>query len=94
MVGQMTDRPDLPGPNLRRGPRPLLLHLTLAAMRSAVSRGTSLNWSNDWLMSNVASAAILQSIQQAAATGIIDVRAAVAAEATRQDADLIAGIAT
>jgi polyhydroxyalkanoate synthase subunit PhaC len=89
----MTDRPDLPGPNLRRGPRPLLLHLTLAAMRSAVSKGTSLNWSNGWPMSNVASAAILRSIQQAAAIETIDVQTAVAAEAIRQDTDLIAGIA-
>lgn len=93
MAGQMTDRPDLPGPNLRRGPRPLLLHLTFAAMRSAISNGTSLNWSNDWPMSSAASATILRSIQQAAASANIDVGAAVAAEATRQDADLIAGIA-
>jgi poly(3-hydroxyalkanoate) synthetase len=93
MVGPMTDRPDLPGPNLRRGPRPLLLHLTLAAMRSAVSRGTSLNWNDGWPMSNAASTAILQSIQQAATTATIDVQAAVAVEASRQDIDLIAGIA-
>jgi poly(3-hydroxyalkanoate) synthetase len=44
-------------------------------------------------MSNAASAAILQSIQQAAGTANIDIQAAVAAEATRQDAALITGIA-
>jgi polyhydroxyalkanoate synthase len=34
-------RPEEPGPLLRRGPRPLLLHLTLAMLRSSVSHATS-----------------------------------------------------
>ncbi|MEI7710492.1 MAG: alpha/beta fold hydrolase [Rhodospirillales bacterium] len=39
----MTDRPDAPGPMRRRGPRPLLLHLTLAMLKSSVSGGGSPN---------------------------------------------------
>jgi polyhydroxyalkanoate synthase len=37
-----------PGPLHRRGPRPLLLHLTLAMTRSAVSSGASPSWSGTW----------------------------------------------
>jgi poly(3-hydroxyalkanoate) synthetase len=33
---------------LRRGPRPLLLHLSLAMMKSAASNGGWLNWSAAW----------------------------------------------
>ena len=39
----MTDRPDAPRPMRRRGPRPLLLHLTLAMLKSSVSGGGSPN---------------------------------------------------
>ncbi len=89
----MTARADTPGPLVRRGPRPLLLHLTLAILRSNVSRGTSPLWNADWQTSSVA--AILQSIQQAVHDGCYDdaFLTAVVAETLRQDAALIEGIA-
>jgi polyhydroxyalkanoate synthase len=43
----MTERLDAPGPMLRRGPRPLLLHLTLAAMKSRASGGALANLKPD-----------------------------------------------
>ena len=78
---------------MRRGPRPLLLHLTLAMLRSNVSRATSPLWNADWPTSSVA--AILQSIQNAVLDGSHEneFSAAVVAETLRQDAALIAGIA-
>src|ERR1700760_1516296 len=89
----MTGRTDAPGPLMRRGPRPLLLHLTLAMLRSNVSRGTSPLWNADWQSSSVA--AVLQSIQSAIQHGSADgdFSAAVVAETLRQDAALIEGIA-
>ncbi|OJW25765.1 MAG: poly-beta-hydroxybutyrate polymerase [Rhodospirillales bacterium 69-11] len=88
----MTPRPDAPGPNQRRGPRPLLLHLTLAMLRSSVSRGTSPNWNRAWQDS---SAAIIDGLRASLASG--DAEAAfsrtVVNETLRQDAALIAGIA-
>ena len=88
----MTGPTDRPGPLMRRGPRPLLLHLTLAMLRSTVSRVTSPLWNADWPSS---SAAILQSIQNAVRDGNQggDFSAAVMAETLRQDAALIEGIA-
>ena len=88
----MTKRADTPGPLMRRGPRPLLLHLTLAMLRSNVSRGTSPLWNADWQTS---SAAILQSIQSAVQDGNheSEFSASVVAETLRQDAALIEGIA-
>ena len=44
----MTDRPDAPGPMLRRGPRPLLLHLTLGTLKSTGSNAGSPNSRYDW----------------------------------------------
>lgn len=78
---------------MRRGPRPLLLHLTLAMLRSNVSRGTSPLWNAGWPSSNAA--AVLESIQQAVRDGSheADFPAAVVAETLRQDAALIEGIA-
>ena len=89
----MTQRIDAPGPLMRRGPRPLLLHLTLAMLRSNVSRATSPLWSADWGNSNVA--AILRSIQNAVrdVNHGVDFPAALVAETLRQDAALIEGIA-
>ena len=93
----MTDRADQPGPLMRRGPRPLLLHLTLAMLRSNVSRASSLLWSADWPNSNVE--AILQSLRNAVQSADRDGNssrefpAAVVAETQRQDAALIGGIA-
>lgn len=40
--------PGLPGPLMRRGPRPLLLHLTLALLRSTTSIGASPSWNSVW----------------------------------------------
>jgi polyhydroxyalkanoate synthase len=78
---------------MRRGPRPLLLHLTLAMLRSNVSRATSPFWNVDWPTSSVA--AILQSIQSAVQHGSEENEfpSAVVAETLRQDAALIEGIA-
>jgi polyhydroxyalkanoate synthase len=78
---------------MRRGPRPLLLHLTLAMLRSNVSRATSPLWNVDWPTSSVAS--ILQSIQNAVQHGNLESEfsSAVVAETLRQDAALIEGIA-
>jgi poly(3-hydroxyalkanoate) synthetase len=78
---------------MRRGPRPLLLHLTLAMLRSTASRVTSPLWSSGWQTSSAA--AILRSIQQAVRDGSHEneFSAAVVAETLRQDATLIAGIA-
>ncbi len=89
----MTPRKDAPGPNQRRGPRPLLLHLTLATMRSFASCSTSLNWSADWPTSSDAAAAVLRSIQSAVEAGRPDFRQTVSDEAFAQDAALIRGIA-
>lgn len=41
MTGQTQERLDAPGPMLRRGPRPLMLHLTLAMLKSSVLDGES-----------------------------------------------------
>jgi polyhydroxyalkanoate synthase len=89
----MTVRADAPGPLMRRGPRPLLLHLTLAMLRSNVSRATSPLWNADWPTSSAA--AILQSIQDAVRDASRDGEFpfAVLAETLRQDAALIEGIA-
>jgi poly(3-hydroxyalkanoate) synthetase len=78
---------------MRRGPRPLLLHLTLAMLRSAVSRVTSLPWNGDWPNSSVA--AILQALQSAVRDGNLEAAfpQAVMQETLRQDAALIEGIA-
>lgn len=44
----MTLRAETPKPYSRRGPRPLLLHLSLAWMRSQASIGGSPNWNAVW----------------------------------------------
>jgi len=41
----MSDRPDLPGPLNRRGPRPLWLHLMMAAQPSSAWQSVLQNWS-------------------------------------------------
>jgi poly(3-hydroxyalkanoate) synthetase len=41
-------RPDLPGPLMRRGPRPLLLHLMLAWLRSSNSVTGLPSWNGAW----------------------------------------------
>jgi polyhydroxyalkanoate synthase len=93
----MSVRADIPGPLMRRGPRPLLLHLTLAMLRSNISRATSPLWNADW--PNSSAAAILQAIQKSVqnrgqdASRDAEFPAAVVAETLRQDAALIEGIA-
>ncbi len=89
----MTERPERPGPLMRRGPRPLLLHLTLAMLRSNVSRATSPLWNADWQTSSAA--AILRSLQSAVRDGNHgnEFPQAVIEETLRQDAALIEGIA-
>src|SRR5580658_5382080 len=95
----MSQRTDAPVPLRRRGPRPLLLRLTLAMLRSTVSRATSPS-------SNPASASSSTAFAEAAtaiAAALPDPThadsaakafpRAVLEETLRQDADLIAGIA-
>jgi polyhydroxyalkanoate synthase len=99
----MTARADTPGPLMRRGPRPLLLHLTLAMLRSTASRATSPLWNTGWPnspdVSSSSLAAILQAIQKSVQnpgqdeSHDGDFAAAVVAETIRQDAALIQGIA-
>jgi len=78
-------------PLQRRGPRPLLLHLTLAMLRSSASRAASLNWKHAWPSSNEAIAAMVREALEAGAAGAFP--AAVWKETLRQDAALIEGIA-
>jgi pimeloyl-ACP methyl ester carboxylesterase len=85
----MSDRMSPPGPNLRRGPRPLLLHLTLAMLKSSVSLATSPPLRQGWGNSKVAA------VRAALESGNLEAAfpAAVLAETVRQDAALIEGIA-
>jgi polyhydroxyalkanoate synthase subunit PhaC len=89
----MSGRPETPAPLLRRGPRPLLLHLMLAMLRSNVSTGASPLWNADWPILNAAT--LLQQVQAAirGADHLHEFPAAVFEEVVRQDAALIAGIA-
>ena len=81
------DHPGLPGPLMRRGPRPLLLHLSLALLRSMTSIGASPSWSSVW---PVMSAAV-QAAAARAATAPDD--AAPAAAPPESLADLVARLA-
>ena len=75
-----------PGPLHRRGPRPLLLHLTLAMLRSAASRTASPNWSGGW----PDPAADPSAANPADPAGVPH---AALLDSLRQDVALIAGIA-
>jgi pimeloyl-ACP methyl ester carboxylesterase len=85
----MTEPTGTPGPNQRRGPRPLLLHLTLAMLKSSISLATSPISKQDWRTSSAAA------VRAALASGNAEAAfpAAVLAETLRQDAALIEGIA-
>jgi len=77
-------RAELPSPLSRRGPRPLLLHLSLAWMRSNASIAASPSWSSVW--------------QHLSETGTEpklepEILAATFKTAAEQDAALISGIA-
>jgi polyhydroxyalkanoate synthase subunit PhaC len=101
----MTARTDGPAPLRRRGPRPLLLHLTLAMVRSNISHATSPSLNPDWPSSSAtftaAAAAIAAALRgQPSDGGGADggfphaaFPPAVTAQSLRQDAELIAGIA-
>ncbi|HVZ10103.1 alpha/beta fold hydrolase [Rhodopila sp.] len=95
--GSSSNRPEAPGPLMRRGPRPLLLHLTLATLRSTVSRATSMHWNA--VSPTSSAAAVVDALRRAAADGNRDrpgdaaFSAEVVAETLRQDALLIEGIA-
>ncbi len=95
----MNTRTDAPAPLRRRGPRPLLLHLTLAMLRSTVSRATSpssnpasANLSTVFAEATAVIAAALRDPVHADSAAEAFPRAVVE-ETLRQDADLISGIA-
>jgi len=78
------NRADLPSPLNRRGPRPLLLHLSLAWMRSSALIAASPNWSNVW--QHLSESGIEPKLEA-------EVLAATFKTAAEQDAALLAGIA-
>ena len=85
-------RPEAPAPGLRRGPRPLLLHLTLAMLRSSVSLAASPSLSAGWPTSKTrpeAAAALAAALAERAGA----FPRAILEETLRQDRALIAGIA-
>ncbi len=87
-------RPDAPAPLRRRGPRPLLLHLTLAMLKSTASVAasqTSSAASRSWIAPGAADAAA--ALRGALPPSSEAFPAAVLREALRQDRDLIAGVA-
>jgi polyhydroxyalkanoate synthase len=73
-------RPERPTPHSRRGPRPLLLHLSLAWMKSSASIAASPSWNAVWPPSSET-------------TPHPDSLAALFAAAAAHDSALIAGIA-
>jgi len=91
MTDPMSQRPDAPRPLLSRGPRPLLLHLTLAMLRSSASVAASPSSNHAWHSSNREAAAALASSLDEHASGSFPT--AVLEEALRQDAALLHGIA-
>lgn len=78
----MMERLDAPGPMLRRGPRPLLLHLNLAMLKLRASAGESPNSKPGSLTWSEIETTIRAALQNAAPH-----------EPPAVDADLIAGIA-
>ncbi len=86
-----------PGPLHRLGPRPLMLHLTLAMLRSSASIAASPGSRSGWPRSSAEFTARAGRLRAALGPsgGPVDqeFRRAVLAEALRQDRELIAGIA-
>ncbi len=87
-----------PAPLLRRGPRPLLLHLMLAMLKSSSSVTASPSLNGAWPgWSAAASAeqvrALAEAVRRAASGQAWVFPQAVLVEAMRQDRELIAGIA-
>jgi len=97
MIGAAAAPPrrEAPGPLHRRGPRPLLLHLMLAMLKSSASLGALPTWSAGWPGSNATAAA--EALAAAVAAGGAEAATAfpqaVLADVLRQDSALIAGIA-
>ncbi len=92
----MTERTDAPGPLLRRGPRPLMLHLMLATLKYSASAPASTPWSSvlaKWSASGPA--ALMSALAHAGQTGNPDKTpsSAFLAEALLADRELVAGIA-
>ena len=85
--------PSAPGPLLRRGPRPLLLHLTLAMLKSSGSAASSVSSSGGWPTWNGKAAEQAASIAAALGGQAAVFPQAVLVEGLRQDRELIAGIA-
>lgn len=94
-------RPHLPGPMLRRGPRPLLLHLSLAMMRSAVLSSAWPSWNATWppgigpIKTGAAEplAKIVEHVAQAGPEAERQFAQALLAESWAQDRGFLAGIA-
>ncbi len=88
---------DTPGPLRRRGPRPLLLHLTLAWLRSSASisvlPGSKSGWPRSSTRLAEAAARLAASLGRPGGPDETAFARAVLAEALRQDRALIAGIA-
>lgn len=87
-------RPDAPAPLRRRGPRPLLLHLTLAMLKSTASVAASRSLSaasRNWIAPGAADA--VAALRAALPPDSDAFASAVLAQALREDRDLIAGVA-
>ena len=86
-----------PGPMLRRGPRPLLLHLTLAMLKSSTSVSASQTLSGAWPGWSEAATEQARRFAEAVRAGVTGQEGffphAVLMEALREDRDLVAGIA-
>jgi poly[(R)-3-hydroxyalkanoate] polymerase subunit PhaC len=94
----VSERTDAPGPLRRRGPRPLLVHLMLALLRSSASIAGSLSWnpgspnsSAGFAPQGPVAGAIAAALRASGSEA--EFPAAVLAEVVRQDAALVSGIA-
>lgn len=90
----MTERTDAPGPLKRRGPRPLLLHLTLAMLRSSGCPDGWPNWNSgspSW--SEAAGAGCVAALLRGAVEALAPSDSAAAYRRMQQETVLLAGIA-